>query len=203
MSFLRAAGAGIQTPAVQAAAAQLVPEEHRMQYNGIFSAMQSFVQFTAPAAAALILTAHSLQTTLMADVFTAILGMGILCSLSIPRKNKHRSPSSPLSEISSGIRYACSSGKNQQSTADLQSLSFFHRTSRVSVRSSCKPVLRKYLLVPDCCGACRLRRHDGRRSSPQLPKTQYLSEKSPDIRTGFIWSDGGSHGSCPPFSLIS
>lgn len=95
MSFLRAAGAGIQTPAVQAAAAQLVPEEHRMQYNGIFSAMQSFVQFTAPAAAALILTAHSLQTTLMADVFTAILGMGILCSLSIPRKNKHRSPPLP------------------------------------------------------------------------------------------------------------
>lgn len=110
MSFLRAAGAGIQTPAVQAAAAQLVPEEHRMQYNGIFSAMQSFVQFTAPAAAALILTAHSLQTTLMADILTAILGMGILCSLSLPTEKNQEDPSFPLDEISVGICYACSSG---------------------------------------------------------------------------------------------
>lgn len=110
MSFLRAAGAGIQNPAVQAAVSQLVPEEHRMQYNGIYSAMQSFVQLTAPAAAALILTSYSLKTTLMADILTAILGMGILCSLSLPTEKNQEDPSFPLDEISVGIRYACSSG---------------------------------------------------------------------------------------------
>ena len=46
----------------------------------------------------------------MADILTAILGMGILCSLSLPMEKKQEEPSSPLDEISVGIRYACSSG---------------------------------------------------------------------------------------------
>ena len=170
MSFLRAAGAGIQNPAVQAAVSQLVPEEHRMQYNGIYSAMQSFVQLTAPAAAALIMTSYSLRTTLMADIFTAILGMGILCSLSLPTEKNQEDPSFPLDEISVGIRYACSSGTIAKHCL-FTTCFLFHSTCRVSVRSLCKPGLRKYLLVPDCSGACRLWRHDGRRSAPELLET--------------------------------
>ena len=46
----------------------------------------------------------------MADIFTAILGMGILCSLSLPTEKNQEDPSFPLDEISVGIRYACSSG---------------------------------------------------------------------------------------------
>lgn len=109
ISFLRSAGAGIQNPAVQASVALLVPEEHRMQYNGIYSAMQSFVQFTAPAAAAFLLTAFSLRSALMIDVLTALLGMGILCFLSLPTKESQKELPSPLAEISTGIHYACSS----------------------------------------------------------------------------------------------
>ena len=43
MSVIRSAGAGIQTPAVNASIPQLVPEMHRMRYNGVNAAMQSLV----------------------------------------------------------------------------------------------------------------------------------------------------------------
>lgn len=51
MSVLRSAGAGVQTPAVNAVIPQLVPEEQLMRFNGLNAAMQSLVQFAAPAAA--------------------------------------------------------------------------------------------------------------------------------------------------------
>lgn len=50
MSVLRSAGAGVQTPAVNAVIPQLVPEEQLMRFNGLNAAMQSLVQFAAPAA---------------------------------------------------------------------------------------------------------------------------------------------------------
>ena len=50
MSLLRSLGAGIQAPAVNAAIPQLVPEDQLMRYNGLNAAMQSLVNFAAPAA---------------------------------------------------------------------------------------------------------------------------------------------------------
>ena len=54
-SALRSLGAGIQTPAVNAVIPQLAPEGQLMRYNGIHAALQSLVQFAAPAAAGLLL----------------------------------------------------------------------------------------------------------------------------------------------------
>ena len=51
MSVLRSLGAGIQSPAVNAAIAQIVPKDHLMRYNGMNSSMQAAVQFFAPAVA--------------------------------------------------------------------------------------------------------------------------------------------------------
>ena len=84
MSVIRSLGAGIQTPAVNAVIPQLVPEEHLMRCNGINAAMQSAVQFAAPAAAGAIFAVSTLDTTLMIDIVTAILGIGLLSCLSIP-----------------------------------------------------------------------------------------------------------------------
>ena len=108
MSVIRSAGAGIQTPAVSASIAQLVPKEHLMHYNGVNAAMQSVVQFAAPAASAVLLTAHSLRAVLMVDILTALLGIGLLFCIPLPnQKSAHDSPSA-RSDMAQGIRYAIS-----------------------------------------------------------------------------------------------
>lgn len=76
MSLLRSLGAGIQAPAVNAAIPQLVPEDQLMRYNGLNAAMQSLVNFAAPAAAGAVFAVSDLRTTLMIDVVTAVVGDG-------------------------------------------------------------------------------------------------------------------------------
>lgn len=86
MSIIRSAGAGIQNPAVNAVVPQLVPEEHLMRYNGINATMQSVVQFAAPAA--VVLTTSSLRATLMIDILTAMIGIGLFSCILLPKQEK-------------------------------------------------------------------------------------------------------------------
>jgi DHA3 family macrolide efflux protein-like MFS transporter len=85
MSVIRSFGSGIQTPAVNAVIPTLVPEEHLMRFNGINATMQSIVQFAAPAAAGVLLTFSSLQYSLLVDVITAAMGIGLLSAVAIPK----------------------------------------------------------------------------------------------------------------------
>ena len=86
MSIIRSVGAGIQTPAVNAVIPQLVPESQLMRFNGINATMQSLVQFAAPAAAGLLLSLSTLQSTLIIDILTAVFGVGILSCVLIPKQ---------------------------------------------------------------------------------------------------------------------
>lgn len=106
MSVIRSVGAGIQNPAVSAVIPQLVPKEQLMRYNGINAAMQSAVQFAAPAAAAVILTMGTLRSALMIDILTAALGIGALACLMIPKQETAQEAASVLEEMGGGIRYA-------------------------------------------------------------------------------------------------
>jgi len=106
MSVVRSAGAGIQNPAVSAVIPQLVPEEQLMRWNGINAAMQSLVQFAAPAAAAVVLTTGTLRSALTIDILTASLGIGALACLIIPKREAAEEPASVLEEMGGGIRYA-------------------------------------------------------------------------------------------------
>lgn len=108
MSAIRSLGAGIQTPAVNAVIPQLVPEEHLMHYNGINAAMQSAVQFAAPAAAGAIFAVSTLDTVLMIDIVTAILGIGLLSCLTIPSHKNFSQRSSFIQDMKAGIGYAFS-----------------------------------------------------------------------------------------------
>ena len=109
MSIVRSVGAGIQSPAVSAVIPQLVPEEHLMRWNGINAAMQSVVQFAAPAAAAVVLTMGTLRSALTIDILTAALGIGMLACLLIPKREKAGEPAPFLEEMCGGIRYAYAS----------------------------------------------------------------------------------------------
>ena len=106
MSIIRSAGAGIQNPAVNAVIPQLVPEEHLMRYNGINATMQSVVQFGAPAAAAVVLTMSTLRATLLIDILTAVIGIGVFSCILLPKQEKSQEMTSVLADIGVGIRYA-------------------------------------------------------------------------------------------------
>lgn len=110
MSALRSACAGVQNPAVSAVVAQLAGEGERMRYNGIYAAMQSAVQFAAPAAAALALSAGTLRAVMMIDIATAVLGVGLLACIAVPRVQGERKAASAGSQMKDGIRYAISVG---------------------------------------------------------------------------------------------
>lgn len=108
MSVLRSFGAGIQTPAVNAVLSRLVPEEHFMRYNGINATMQSVVQFAAPAAAGVVLSMGTLRSTMLIDVLTAILGIGMLFCVWIPGQENLPDKSSVFADMKCGISYAFS-----------------------------------------------------------------------------------------------
>lgn len=105
ISAIRSVGTGIQTPAVNAAIPQLVPEDQLMKFNGINSTVQSLVQFAAPAAAGTILSWGTLRAALMIDITSAIVGIGILSAVAIPFERRENTPSM-LSEMKIGILYA-------------------------------------------------------------------------------------------------
>lgn len=108
MSIIRSLGAGIQTPAVNAVIPQLVPEEYLMQYNGINATMQSIVQFAAPAAAGVILSVLSLRFTLLVDVMTAALGIGLFTCVMMPKQEIIKEKSSIFADIKAGLAYSFS-----------------------------------------------------------------------------------------------
>lgn len=105
ISVLRSIGTGIQTPAVNAAIPQIVPEDKLMKFNGANSTVQSLVQFATPAVAGAILSLKTIQFSLFIDIITAIVGIAILTVVSIPFAKKEDSPST-LSEMKAGIVYA-------------------------------------------------------------------------------------------------
>ena len=108
MCIARAAGSGVQSPAVSAVIPTLVPEAQRMRYNGINAAMQSLVQFAAPAAAAVILTSATLRSTLLIDVVTAAIGIGLLARIPLPICQTAQETPPLAHDLFSGLRYACS-----------------------------------------------------------------------------------------------
>ena len=108
MSVIRSFGAGIQTPAVNAVIPQLVPEDHIMRFNGINATMQSVIQFAAPAAAGALLTINTLSSTLLIDIATAIVGIGLLSAVMIPKQAIQSTETSVLKDMKIGIKYTLS-----------------------------------------------------------------------------------------------
>ena len=108
MSVIRSFGAGIQTPAVNAVIPQLVPEDQIMRFNGINATMQSVVQFAAPAAAGILLTMNTLSSTLIIDTATAIVGIGLLSAVIIPKQAIQNKGTSVFLDMKIGIKYTLS-----------------------------------------------------------------------------------------------
>lgn len=76
--LIRAAGTGIQVPAVNALIPQIVPKDQLMKVNGVNSSISSLMMFLAPAAGGVILSISSIETAFFIDVITAIIGIGMM-----------------------------------------------------------------------------------------------------------------------------
>jgi len=108
ISIVRSIGAGVQTPAVNAVIPHLVPDEYLMKYNGINATMQSIVQFAAPAVAGTVLSIGTFRSTLFIDILTALIGIGLLSCVLLPKQEASDENVSVFSEIKAGIHYSFS-----------------------------------------------------------------------------------------------
>ena len=108
ISIVRSIGAGVQTPAVNAVIPHLVPAEYLMKYNGINATIQSIVQFIAPAVAGTVLSIRTFRSTLFIDIVTALIGIGLLSCILLPKQEVANDNISVFSEIKAGIHYSFS-----------------------------------------------------------------------------------------------
>ncbi len=104
--IIRSAGTGIQTPAVNAVLPQIVPQEHLMRVNGINSTLTSLTMFLSPAVSGAILSVAPLEATLFIDVITAVIGVSVTSTVSIPlhKENKGKGIFA-LGDIREGFAY--------------------------------------------------------------------------------------------------
>ena len=108
ISIIRSIGAGVQTPAVNAVIPHLVPEEYLMKYNGMNATMLSIVQFVAPAVAGTVLSIGTFRSTLFIYIVTALIGIGLLSCVLLPKQEVSNENISVFSEIKAGIHYSFS-----------------------------------------------------------------------------------------------
>lgn len=107
-SIIRSLGAGVQTPAVNAATPSLAPEENLARVNGINATLQSIVQFAAPAVAGAVLSTGTFRSALLIDVATALLGVGLLSCVVLPKQEAVKENASVWAEMKAGIAYSFS-----------------------------------------------------------------------------------------------
>lgn len=81
--IIRSLGTGVQTPAVNTVIPQIVPEEKLLKVNGIYSIISSIINFLSPAISGIVLTLSTIESTLMIDIITAIIGILITITLNL------------------------------------------------------------------------------------------------------------------------
>ena len=79
-----------------------------MRYNGINATMQSIVQFAAPAVAGAVLSVGTFRATLLIDILTALVGIGLLSCVLLPKQEASNENVSVFSEIKAGVHYSFS-----------------------------------------------------------------------------------------------
>lgn len=104
---VRSVGAGFQMPAISALLPQIVPTEQLMRVNGINSSVQSSLTLLAPVAAAGVYASMSLVGVLFIDVFTAIIGLALLMTVTVPTLERVKSAEKPkyFADLKEGVSY--------------------------------------------------------------------------------------------------
>ena len=103
---IRSAGAGIQMPAVSALLPQIVPTDRLMRVNGINTTIQSALMLLGPAVAAGLYANWSIVAVFFVDVVTAVIGIGLLLTIAVPRIVRiGDAPVGYFDDLLGGVRY--------------------------------------------------------------------------------------------------
>lgn len=115
---VRSTFAGIQTPAVNAMVPQIVPAPQLIRINGINQSIQSGMMLLAPVVAAAIYASFDIVAVFFVDVVTAVLGIGMLLLVTVPRLVRHDDPEAAgavdgapaarptyFGDLAAGVRY--------------------------------------------------------------------------------------------------
>lgn len=104
---VRSIGAGVQMPAVSAMIPQIVPADNLMRINSINGTIQSVMGLIAPVAAAAVYSTMSIVAIFFIDVVTAVIGISLLVSISVPTLARVLSDEKPsyFADLKDGLTY--------------------------------------------------------------------------------------------------
>jgi MFS transporter, DHA3 family, macrolide efflux protein len=108
VSSIRAAGAGIQTPAVGAFLPSIVPADKLMRVNGINSSVQSVVTIASPMLSGAILSFATIESIFFIDVVTAaiaILILSLFLQVPVHKKATEKIQVSYFTDLREGLLY--------------------------------------------------------------------------------------------------
>ena len=104
---VRSAGTGVQMPAISALVPQIVPKDKLLRVNGINSSLNSSLTILGPVVAAGLYANFSLEAILIVDVITAVIGIILLITVSVPTLVRAKSAEKPsyFTDLKEGINY--------------------------------------------------------------------------------------------------
>ncbi|MDF2613850.1 MAG: transporter [Clostridia bacterium] len=108
MSAFRAAGAGVQTPAIGAFIPQIVPEEQLTKVNGINGSIQAMIMLISPMLSGALLTMATIEVIFFIDVITAaaaVLVLVFFLKVSAHEKAQNLQKVSYFKDLREGIDY--------------------------------------------------------------------------------------------------
>jgi len=108
MSAVRAAGSGVQTPAVSALIPDIVPQDQLTRVNGVNSSIQATVTLVSPMLSGALFATAPLEAIFFIDVVTAAAAIAILLALvrvPVHAKAQQAQSTSYFADMMQGFRY--------------------------------------------------------------------------------------------------
>src|SRR5262245_48939499 len=105
--FLRALGGAFHAPAMTASTTLMVPEKHLTRIQGLNQSMQGLLTIVGAPLGALLFAIFSMAGVMMVDVGTALLAIGPLLTIRVPRPTRSDATgrSSVWADTAAGFRY--------------------------------------------------------------------------------------------------
>lgn len=121
---LRSLGSGIQMPAIKSMLPILVPEKELMRANSIYTSIWCVIQLVSPGISGIIMNFVSISGVFFIDVITAVIGISLLSTISMPSRKNSENNYKLMVELKSGIRYILSNKSLKNSILFYSAFSF-------------------------------------------------------------------------------